>query len=54
MEMALAAVDPSGSKAIHCSFDIDALDALDVPSTGTPGLFLVALYFQYNLTIRYK
>lgn len=43
--MALAAVDPSGTKAIHCSFDIDALDALDVPSTGTPGLFLIAIDF---------
>lgn len=37
MEMALEAVDPSGQKGIHCSFDIDSLDALEVPSTGTPG-----------------
>lgn len=37
MEMALKAVDPTGVKGIHCSFDIDSLDSLEVPSTGTPG-----------------
>lgn len=37
MDMALAKVDPEGRRGIHVSFDIDALDALEVPSTGTPG-----------------
>ncbi|KAI8429774.1 hypothetical protein MSG28_000314 [Choristoneura fumiferana] len=32
----LQRLDPSGSKPIHVSFDIDALDALEAPSTGTP------------------
>lgn len=38
MESALNKVDPEGKKGIHISFDIDSLDALDVPSTGTPGI----------------
>lgn len=33
---ALAIVDPRGECAIHCSFDIDALDPAYAPSTGTP------------------
>ena len=27
----------SDTKSLHVSFDIDALDPLDAPSTGTPG-----------------
>lgn len=38
MEMALEKVDPNKNKSIHCSFDIDGLDVLEAPSTGTPGL----------------
>ena len=33
---ALARVDPEGERAIHCSFDIDSLDPVWAPSTGTP------------------
>ncbi|CAH0600586.1 unnamed protein product [Chrysodeixis includens] len=32
----LQALDPTNSRPIHVSFDIDALDALEAPSTGTP------------------
>lgn len=38
IEMALERVDPNKTKSIHCSFDIDGLDVLEAPSTGTPGL----------------
>ncbi|KAK3913244.1 Arginase, hepatic [Frankliniella fusca] len=38
VELALRHVDPYKRRAIHLSFDIDALDALEAPSTGTPGL----------------
>lgn len=37
MEMALNNVDPKNNKAIHVSFDIDSLDPIEAPSTGTPG-----------------
>lgn len=37
MHMALNKVDPYNSKSLHVSFDIDALDPLEAPSTGTPG-----------------
>ncbi|XP_048481756.1 arginase, hepatic isoform X2 [Plutella xylostella] len=32
----LQQLDPRGEKPIHVSFDIDSLDALEAPSTGTP------------------
>ncbi|XP_068628773.1 arginase-2, mitochondrial isoform X2 [Battus philenor] len=32
----LQVLDPSMNKPIHVSFDIDSLDALEAPSTGTP------------------
>jgi arginase len=35
MEMALDHVNPARDKPIHLSFDVDALDPLAVPSTGT-------------------
>lgn len=35
MEMALNDVDPDGKKGYHISFDIDALDRFEAPSTGT-------------------
>jgi len=35
VEEALKAVDPDGRRNIHLSFDIDALDPLDAPATGT-------------------
>lgn len=36
VELALRHVDPYKRRAIHLSFDIDALDALEAPSTGCP------------------
>ncbi|XP_032511881.1 arginase, hepatic isoform X2 [Danaus plexippus] len=32
----LQRLDPKGNKPIHVSFDIDSLDSLEAPSTGTP------------------
>lgn len=34
-------VDPENNKGIHISFDIDSLDVLEAPSTGTPGKFIL-------------
>lgn len=36
--MALNKIDPHNIKSLHVSFDIDALDPLEAPSTGTPGI----------------
>ncbi|EFN83886.1 arginase, hepatic isoform X2 [Harpegnathos saltator] len=41
--MALNKIDPHNEKSLHVSFDIDSLDPLEAPSTGTPvrgGLYL--------------
>ncbi|XP_056635810.1 arginase, hepatic [Diorhabda sublineata] len=35
VEMALRAIDPDKTRSIHVSFDIDSLDTLEAPSTGT-------------------
>lgn len=35
VQRALDQIDPLGTKSIHISFDIDALDTLEAPSTGT-------------------
>lgn len=37
VEIALNRIDPEKNKSIHVSFDIDSLDPLEAPSTGTPG-----------------
>ena len=37
---ALDRINPAGSRAIHVSFDIDALDHTEAPATGTSGKFL--------------
>ncbi|XP_017883878.1 arginase-2, mitochondrial isoform X2 [Ceratina calcarata] len=34
--MALSKIDPDESKSLHVSFDIDSLDPLEAPCTGTP------------------
>lgn len=39
VHMALRRIDPHSEKSIHVSFDIDSLDPLEAPSTGTPGEF---------------
>jgi len=36
VELALAHVNPDGTRPIHLSFDVDALDPTVAPSTGTP------------------
>ncbi|XP_014206805.1 arginase, hepatic [Copidosoma floridanum] len=36
IHMALTKIDPDGNKSLHVSFDIDSLDPLEAPSTGTP------------------
>lgn len=36
-EEALWKIDPEHESSIHLSFDIDALDTLEAPATGTPG-----------------
>jgi arginase len=36
MEMALNHVNPKGDLPIHLSFDVDAVDPSEIPSTGTP------------------
>lgn len=43
--MALNRIDPRNEKSLHVSFDIDSLDPLEAPSTGTPGR---ADVFQYQ------
>lgn len=47
MEMALEKVDPNKNKSIHCSFDIDGLDVLEAPSTGTPGLIYFLFFWRF-------
>lgn len=36
VEMALEALDPTGTLPIHLSYDVDAIDPQYVPATGTP------------------
>ncbi|XP_043283804.1 arginase-1 isoform X2 [Venturia canescens] len=36
VHMALYRIDPRNEKSLHVSFDIDSLDPLEAPSTGTP------------------
>lgn len=37
LRRALRAINPDSQRPLHVSFDIDALDPLEAPSTGTPG-----------------
>lgn len=55
--MALRKIDPDNRKSLHVSFDIDSLDPLEAPSTGTPGantytirMSTDKLIFQIKLT----
>lgn len=34
---ALKKINPNGRRSLHVSFDIDGLDKLEAPSTGTAG-----------------
>jgi arginase len=36
VEMALKRVNPNGDRPIHLSFDVDAIDPVFAPATGTP------------------
>jgi arginase len=36
LEMALERINPDGTRPIHLSFDVDALDPVFAPATGTP------------------
>ncbi|KAB0804857.1 hypothetical protein PPYR_01827 [Photinus pyralis] len=36
VHMALDRIDPTHTKSLHVSFDIDSIDSLEAPSTGTP------------------
>jgi len=38
IHLALSKIDPHHSKSLHVSFDIDSLDPLEAPSTGTAGM----------------
>lgn len=38
VQMALDRIDPHRMLSIHLSFDVDSLDTLEAPSTGTSGL----------------
>jgi arginase len=37
VKYALSRIDPRNTRHIHVSFDSDALDPREAPSTGTPG-----------------
>lgn len=37
ISLALTKIDPDNNSSLHISFDIDSLDVLEAPSTGTPG-----------------
>lgn len=36
MRMALQSIDPRSERQIHVSFDVDSMDVVEAPSTGTP------------------
>jgi len=36
VDIAMQKIDPEGTRSIHVSFDIDSLDPLEAPATGTP------------------
>ena len=38
VKYAMDRIDPENNRHLHVSFDIDALDPLEAPSTGTPGI----------------
>lgn len=40
MKQTLKYLDVANKQSLHVSFDIDALDALEAPSTGTSGKYM--------------
>lgn len=56
IERALQYVDPENNKSYHVSYDIDSLDGLEAPSTGTRGLiamFQLINFYRINLIFQY-
>ncbi len=50
VKYALSRIDPRNKRQVHVSFDIDALDPLEAPSTGTPGnIPLIQLILELRL-----
>lgn len=49
VERSLKAIDPEGTKQIHLSFDVDAMDPQLTPSTGTPVLGGLSLRESYYI-----
>lgn len=45
IRMALHKIDPGANRSLHVSFDIDSLDPLEAPSTGTAGKFFFNLLY---------
>jgi hypothetical protein len=53
-QRALEAINPNGDRSLHVSFDIDSLDPLEAPSTGTTGeldFLLPHIYFRHTIPI---
>ena len=50
VKYALSRIDPRNKRHIHVSFDIDALDPLEAPSTGTPGRMMLLKVKERNLS----
>jgi arginase len=51
-QRALEAINPNGDRSLHVSFDIDSLDPLEAPSTGTTGeldFLLSRALFLYSI-----
>ena len=42
-----ARLNPQGDRSLHVSFDIDVLDPVWAPSTGTPGMFRLCLDIKH-------
>ena len=48
---ALDRVNPAGDRAIHVSFDIDALDHTEAPATGTSGKFCNSAIINWKIIV---
>ena len=49
VKYALSKIDPESNRHIHVSFDIDALDPMEAPATGTPGCY----YYKLGIELLY-
>ena len=50
---ALSKIDPENKRHLHVSFDIDALDPSEAPSTGTPGKLWFYQLLMITITLSY-